>query len=563
MEIIDYLRKLRADFRFFLAEIWRQAGLPTPTRVQYDIAHFYQHGPKRRGAKAYRHAGKTWIAVAYMLWRLFRNVDERILFLSQSLGHSADSSHLAKGWIMLAPFLRHLKPATSMQEFSRKRTADIRFDVSGAKPARVPSVRACGITGQITGNRATLILPDDIETLENSLTREQRYRTQERFGEMEQVAGPHNDIIVLGTPHHEDTAYDYLADERGYTIRSWPARYPTAQQNVRFLAPMLREDLAAGRAKPGDPTDPERFDDEALIAHELRSGPTTWLMQMMLVSGLDASLRYPLKLSNLIVFDLHRDKAPVSIAWGQTTNTGSTEITTIPSPGLQADAYHAPAMVDQQWQPYQGTKAFIDPAGTGKDSMAWSIVGFLNGYLFAKHVGAVQGGAKIENLTIIAKSLREHDARELYIEENWGGDMLIRLIRPVLESLFVERGDKKYPNGWACYVEGVHSSLQKEVKIINALEPVMAAHRLVVDRSVALNRNLGSQIARIRNERKCLEHEDELESLACAVLEWKDYLDVNPARQAEKAHEEAAEKTLTEWQRKARGIGKKPAWMKW
>lgn len=563
MDTTEYLAKLRADFRFFLKELWRVAALPTPTRLQYDMAWWYQYGPKRRGLKAYRHASKTWIGVGYVLWGFLDDVNRRNLILSQSLGHSVDSSHLAKGWIGLAPFLRHLTPQSSFQEFSRKRMADMRFDIAGAAPARAASVRAAGITGQITGSRAQFILADDIETLENSLTREQRYRTQSRFAEMEQIVGPDNDIMVLGTPHNEDTIYDYLADERGYSMRSYPARYPRPDQNVRFLAPMLRKDLAEGRAKPGDPTDPNRFDDEALISHELRSGPTTWLMQMMLVSGLDASLRYPLKLSNLIVFDMHRDKAPVSIAWGQTTNTGSTEITTIPSPGLQADAYHAPAMVDQQWERYQGTKAFIDPSGTGKDPMAWAIASFLNGYIFAKYVDAVQGGAKIENLTKIALSLREHDARELYIEENFGGDMLIRLIRPVLESLFVERGDKKYPNGWACAIFGVHSSLQKEVKIINALEPVMASHRLVVDRQVAANRNLGSQMARIRNERKCLEHEDELEALACVVIQWKDYLDVSPDRQAEKAHQKAHDAMLTKWQRKARGIGKKPAWMDW
>lgn len=38
---------LARDFRNFLYVVWKHLNLPDPTPVQYDIAHFMQHGPRR------------------------------------------------------------------------------------------------------------------------------------------------------------------------------------------------------------------------------------------------------------------------------------------------------------------------------------------------------------------------------------------------------------------------------------------------------------------------------------------------------------------------------------
>ena len=39
-------------------------GIPEPTPVQYDIAHWLQHGPRRLVVEAFRGVGKSWITVA-------------------------------------------------------------------------------------------------------------------------------------------------------------------------------------------------------------------------------------------------------------------------------------------------------------------------------------------------------------------------------------------------------------------------------------------------------------------------------------------------------------------
>ena len=52
------LEQLR-DFRNFLFVVWKHLNLPNPTDLQYDIAEFMQHGPKRSVVMAFRGVGKS------------------------------------------------------------------------------------------------------------------------------------------------------------------------------------------------------------------------------------------------------------------------------------------------------------------------------------------------------------------------------------------------------------------------------------------------------------------------------------------------------------------------
>ena len=41
------LEALQGDFKLFLIALWQQLELPPPTRAQFAIADYLQHGPKR------------------------------------------------------------------------------------------------------------------------------------------------------------------------------------------------------------------------------------------------------------------------------------------------------------------------------------------------------------------------------------------------------------------------------------------------------------------------------------------------------------------------------------
>ena len=60
------------------------------------------------------------------------------------------------------PILLHLKPKGD------QRQSKISFDVAPALASHQPSVKSLGITSQLTGSRADLIIADDIETSGNT-----------------------------------------------------------------------------------------------------------------------------------------------------------------------------------------------------------------------------------------------------------------------------------------------------------------------------------------------------------------------------------------------------------
>jgi hypothetical protein len=227
------------DFRNFLWWLWTvYLALPDPTIMQYDIASYLQHGPRRRMIQAFRGIGKSWITAAYVIWRLLRNVNERILVVSASKDRADSFSIFVKRLINEIPELHFLRPHND------QRDSNIAFDVGPSEPHQAPSVRSVGITGQLTGGRATVIIADDIEVPKNSLTHMQREKLSELVKEFDAVLSPGGEVIYLGTPQTEMSLYNQLP-ERGYDVRVWPARFPSEKLASRYGE-------RAGSADPAD-----------------------------------------------------------------------------------------------------------------------------------------------------------------------------------------------------------------------------------------------------------------------------------------------------------------------
>ena len=561
-QLQQYFKRLREDFRFFLKETWRLKPppvLPEPHWVQYDMAYWLQTGPPRRGIRGARGLSKTWITCAYCCFRLNRNPKrEKIVECSATPKNSKESLHMIRVWIEYIPSLKHLIP----RDDDLWRDSAESIDVGPCYPEKAPSLTAMGILGALPGTRTTLAIGDDVEQDNNTQTRAARYLLDRRSEELENITLEGGDVVYLGTDHHEESLYEKLED-KGYKFRSWPVRYPTAAEADRIpgLAPTIVSRLEQGINKPGDPLWPERWDEEYIALKEL-GGKHSFQMQHMLIRGLADGEMYPLKLSDLIFFDaLHKDNAPSTIAWGQHDHVGSTAIEDIPSVGFGNDQFYRPAMIDERWLPYQGCKAYLDPAGKGEDEMAWSIIAQLHGYLYWKYTLGIKGGATQENLEKIVLSLREHGARELWIETNFGGEFLIPLIEPIIRRhVIVPDDNPETPDGWSCSVHGVHSSGMKESRILDALAPVMQAHRLVVSRQVASDQKTMYQLTRMKRERGCLEHDDRIESAGGAVAQFKDFLHQDAFTVVRAQKRRAREEKVKKLYQLSKGPAPAPVW---
>ena len=160
----DVITALQDDFKLFLQALWGQLDLPSPTRAQYAIADYLQHGPKRLQVQAFRGVGKSWITGAFVLWTLFKDSEKKIMIISASKERADNMSIFLQKLIIETPWLKHLN------RNQKKRDGVVSsFDVN-CSPHQAPSVKSVGITGQLTGSRADLMVLDDVEVPGNSMT---------------------------------------------------------------------------------------------------------------------------------------------------------------------------------------------------------------------------------------------------------------------------------------------------------------------------------------------------------------------------------------------------------
>jgi hypothetical protein len=110
-------------------------------------------------------------------------------------------------------------------------------------------------------------------------------------------------------------------------------------------------------------------------------------------------------------------------------------------------------------------------------------------------------------------------------------------------------------NCGAVGIEEFKVSGQKEHRIINILEPIMAQHRLVMDTEVLKNKDNQIQITRMQEKRGALKHDDRVDVLAAAVSYWTEALAVDPEREMVNRQEEDYRNKVKDWMSNKRSLG--------
>jgi len=542
---------LKEDFKLFLQALWQQLALPSPTRAQYAIADYIQHGPKRLQIQAFRGVGKSWITGAFVLWTLFNNSEKKIMIISASKERADNMSIFLQKLIIETPWLNYLRPKSDDARWSR-----ISFDVN-CSPHQAPSVKSVGITGQLTGSRADLMILDDIEVPGNSMTELMREKLLQLCTEAESILTPKNDsrILFLGTPQTTFTIYRKLA-ERNYRPFVWPARYPRNRENYEgLLAPSLQNDLekenrptkrsnnqknnskktslSSNYGKDDNPltwspTDPDRFDDSDLLEREASMGRSNFMLQFMLDTTLSDAEKFPLKCADLIVTSVNPTTAPDNIIW---CSDPQNLIKDLPTVGLPGDYFYSPMQLVGEWTPYSETICSVDPSGRGTDETAACILSQKNGILYLHQMRAYRDGYSDNTLLDILRQCKKYQVTKLLIETNFGDGMVGELFKKHLQQ-----------TKQAIDVEEVRANVRKEDRIIDALEPIMNQHRLVVDKQVIdwdfksnpdeapenrLQYMLFSQLSKMCREKGAIKHDDRVDCLAQGVKYFTDAMAIS------------------------------------
>ena len=534
------------NFKNFLYLCWKHLNLPEPTPIQYDIADYLQSPDKRLVIEAFRGVGKSWITSAFVCHQLLLNPQRNILVVSASKSRADDFSTFTQRLIGEMPMLQHLIPR------AEQRSSKVSFDVAPATASHAPSVKSMGITGQLTGSRADLIIADDVESANNSQTQLMRDRLGETVKEFDAIIKPSiGRIIFLGTPQTEMSLYNDL-EERGFKTRIWTALYPTKVQITSFghkIAPMIN----AVEDQEGKPTDPKRFDEVDLLERMSSYGRSGFNLQFMLDTTMSDANRYPLKLNDLIVLSGSSTwkEAPAKVQWASGVEQIKAVDPEIPNVGLKGDYYVAPMYTSPEFTKFEGSVMSIDPSGRGEDKTAYSVLKMLHGVLYLTAIGSLDGGYSEETMAKLSQIAKEQEVNYVVIESNFGDGMATQLLKPVMAKI--------HP----CEIEEVRHNIQKEKRIIDTLEPIMNSHRLVIDDllikedfKLEPDHQLFRQMSRITRDKGALRHDDQIDALAIAANYWVQRMDRDQTLSYNQHKEDLLDADLEKFMESA--IGRKP-----
>ena len=548
------------SFAVFLRDAMWYLGKWTPTWMQYDIANYMQYGPDNQMTQAQRGEAKSTIACIYGVWMLIHDPKHRVLIVSAGQKGATLNATLITKMILFWDVLKFLRPDKSAGDRTSVEAFDVHHSLKGVD--RSPSVACIGITANLPGLRADLLIPDDIESPKNSMTAMMRENLLTLSLEFSAIAtgrpGVNPRILYLGTPQTSESIYNTLPG-RGFDVRIWPGRYPTIKQLNNYgphLAPRIKNAIDADPSlqfgggpagEEGKPTDPQMFDDAKLNVKLADRGASSFQLNYMLNTRLMDALRFPLKPENLILMPgSPTGKAPLVITRG----VGAANTKIVQSAGV-AYALSTPVIADGvAYEKFEGIHMQVDPAGGGAngDETGFAITAYLNSTIYLLAIGGIKGGYDDTQMEELAELAKKFEVNTISIEKNYGYGAFAKVWLPILHKTW--KGSILEP-----YVGGM-----KEARIIGTLEPVIGRGSLVVYES-AINmdhdmtelykdtgqRKLYSflhQLAKMQKLARCLKHDDRADALEGSIRFWVDKLKVDQHRKSVEAEQRAHQKWL-------------------
>lgn len=192
------------SFALFL-KLWNEEQKYTTPSIHYNIVEWletsWNTGQKRLVLLAFRACGKSTLVGLYSAWLLWQDPDLRILVLAADSSLACKMVRSIKKIIEKHPLTTHLKPTKTDQ------WAADRFTINRQRELRDPSVLAAGVTMNITGSRADVIIYDDVEVPNTSDSPDKRENLRDRLRESNFILSPNGLQLYIGTPHSYFSIY--------------------------------------------------------------------------------------------------------------------------------------------------------------------------------------------------------------------------------------------------------------------------------------------------------------------------------------------------------------------
>ena len=265
------------------------------------------------------------------------------------------------------------------------------------------------------------------------------------------------------------------------------------------------------------------------------------MLQFQLDTSLSDAEKFPLKMADLVVTSVNPTSAPDNVVW---CSDPANVIKDAPTVGLPGDYFYSPMALQGEWGPYDETICSVDPSGRGTDETAAAFISQRNGFLYLHEMRAYRDGYSDDTLLNILRGCRKYKVTKLVVETNFGDGIVSELFKKHIQQ-----------TGQHIDIEEIRANVRKEDRIIDALEPVLNQHRLIVDRGVIdwdyrsnkdsapesrLLYMLFYQMSRMCREKGAVKHDDRLDTLAQGVKYFTDAMSIN-------AHDQIKQRKRDEW----------------
>ncbi len=423
-----------ADFIQFIV-LWNQQQNMSTPHLHMNIACWleerWKKGDKSLLLMAFRSAGKSTLVGMFCAWLIYRDPNLRILVLAADFTLAKKMVRNVKRIIERHPLTVDLKPARADQ------WASDRFTVQRCLELRDPSMMAKGVSSNITGSRADIVICDDVEVPNTCDSVEKRDNLRERLGEIPYVLTVGGTQLYIGTPHHYFSIYsDVVRKEIGED-------YIFLDGFKRLLLPILD-----GK---GNSAWPERYSKKQISRIKRSAGPNKFDSQMMLKSVNIMEGRLNPELLRFYDAPLEYAKEMNTLYIGQHKIVGAS----------------------CWWDPAFGKSG-------GDNSVVAVIFGDEGGNYYLHHISYlnVDENSNVDEATQqarqVAKLAKDFYLPSVAVEINGIGRFLPNILRNVLVKA-------RAP----CRVRDVSSTRNKDIRILEGFDAVMAAGRLYVHDSVS------------------------------------------------------------------------------
>jgi len=165
---------------------------------------------------------KSKVAAFITAWWLTRNPDETILYVSATAALAEEQLYAIKG-ILESPIYRRYWPTMIHPDEGKREkwaVAEIKVDHPKRKSEAIrdPSIKAVGLTGNIAGFHASIVVLDDVVVPGNAYTQDGRDKVAALYSQLASIENPGARELVVGTRYHPVDLYNTLIEMREVVI---------------------------------------------------------------------------------------------------------------------------------------------------------------------------------------------------------------------------------------------------------------------------------------------------------------------------------------------------------